>query len=892
MAQRPNLENVNRRILELDQFPTLPSIAVDLVHRWNDPEVSLANVTDLISKDASLSSKVLQVANSAKFGLKKEVSSLHHAGALLGLNALRCITLGVTVMDLFADYQADWTNDFEPDEFWRHNLGVAIASEMLAERFSYPSPEEAFLGGLIHDIGKLGLLTVMPEDYMEVVRKASAGSQTLLEHEKQSLSVTHTEVGKWIAEKWNLPEKFRKAIWLHHQNPGAYQDKSESSGHLEWIVYIADHLVRRSRIGNAGNQYLQNDDLWLQQNFGFDSDDLSDFTEELLPRVQAAGEVLDLETPTIQVYLKSLEDANRILAGRGLEAEVELVETRERTGFLKKLSEIANLSITDGPELDVLAKAVDLIRDFIDLKWALVLTHDTSYQTVQGVLFTEGLSRPESFYRVLNLVEEERESLQMRGRSSVSLLGETVLSSGKRMNLRDSVMRILQTGSLLAIPINISDEIQGECFIDTTGSKLQQTRYRNYLESLLDASAKLYERVRLFRRVQRESESATDALRRESEAHRQLFHFERLASVGRLAAGAAHEINNPLAVISGKAQILLMSEGDPEKAESLNSIINQTMRISKIISDLMGYARPAEPEVADTRIAPLIDNALYMARHRFPDNHVDTMIDVPENVPELRVDGRQIEQVLVNLFVNAIQAMNQEGILTVRAEYIDGAGMVNIHVTDTGPGIPTNDLSRIFDPFFTTKREGEGTGLGLAVSHRIIDNHGGRLTVNSQVGRGTTFTLQLPCPGEAEILPIRKSSGKRPVRKSGKKRILIVDDEKQLSDLMRDFLRDAGYTVEQAMDGIEAMGRLENKVYDVMILDLRMPRKDGLEVLEELRKTTSGMSILVVTGLASNEEIDQAAAYGADKILRKPFQLDELLHAVEEISRKSSASSD
>ncbi|MCA9430181.1 MAG: response regulator, partial [Candidatus Omnitrophica bacterium] len=239
-----------------------------------------------------------------------------------------------------------------------------------------------------------------------------------------------------------------------------------------------------------------------------------------------------------------------------------------------------------------------------------------------------------------------------------------------------------------------------------------------------------------------------------------------------------------------------------------------------------------------------------------------------------------------------IQAMNQEGILTVRAEYIDGAGMVNIHVTDTGPGIPTNDLSRIFDPFFTTKREGEGTGLGLAVSHRIIDNHGGRLTVNSQVGRGTTFTLQLPCPGEAEILPIRKSSGKRPVRKSGKKRILIVDDEKQLSDLMRDFLRDAGYTVEQAMDGIEAMGRLENKVYDVMILDLRMPRKDGLEVLEELRKTTSGMSILVVTGLASNEEIDQAAAYGADKILRKPFQLDELLHAVEEISRKSSASSD
>ncbi len=892
MAQRPNLESVNQRILQLEQFPTLPAIAVDLVQRWNDPDVSLTSVTDLISKDASLASKVLKIANSAKFGLKKEVSSLHHAGAMLGLNALRCITLGVSVMDLFADQEADWAKDFDPDEFWRHNLGVAIAAEMLAERFSYPSPEEAFLGGLLHDIGKLGLLTVMPDEYVDIIRRASAGSQTLLEHEKQMLSVTHTEVGKWISEKWNFPEKFRNAIWLHHQNPGAYQDQSENSGHLEWIIYIADHLVRRSRIGNAGNQYLQNDDLWLQQNFGFDSDDLSDFTEELLPRVQAAGEVLDLETPTLQIYLKSLRDANRLLATSGLDSEAELAETRERTEFLKILSEIANLSSHDGPELDVMAKAVDLIREFLGLNWALVLTHDTSYQSVQGVLFSEGLSKPETFYRVLNLVEEERENISAKKRSSVSLLGETVLSSGKRLNLRDSVMRVLESGSLLAVPIVISEEIQGECFFDTTGSKLQQTRYRNYLESLLDASAKLYERARLFRRVQRESESATDALRRESEAHRQLFHFERLASVGRLAAGAAHEINNPLAVISGKAQILLMSEDDPDSAESLNSIINQTMRISKIISDLMGYARPAEPEVADTKVSPLIDNALYMARHRFPDNQVDTMIDVPEDVPELRVDGRQIEQVLVNLFVNAIQAMNMEGILTVRAEYIDGASMVNIHVTDTGPGIPTSDLSRIFDPFFTTKREGEGTGLGLAVSHRIIESHGGRLTVNSQVGRGTTFTLQLPCPGEAEILPIPKSATKRPVRKSGKKRLLIVDDEKQLSDLMRDFLRDAGYVVEQASDGIEAMGRLENKVYDVMILDLRMPRKDGLEVLEELRKTTSGMSILVVTGLASNEEIDQAAAYGADKILRKPFQLDELLHAVEEVSRNRNASSE
>ena len=888
--QRLDQDTIHQEISRLDNLPTLPAVAVELIHRWNDPDLTVNSIIDLLSCDVPLSAKVLQVANSAKNRFRNEITSLHHAATLLGLNTLRCLTLGVSVLESFSDHKAEWAKEIDLDEFWRHSLAVAVAAEMLASRLGYATPEEAFLAGLLHDIGKFGLLATIPQDYVQVLRKASTGDKTLLDYEIQSLSVTHPEVGKWIGERWGLPEGFRRAIWRHHQFSSDASVHLRSPDAVEQLVYLADFLTRRARIGQAGNSYLQHDDTWVYRRIGFEPEDLSEFSAELVCRVQEIGQDLNLLTPTMQVYLKALQDANRQLANRSLEAEGEAEMAKERALFLQTQSSIAHLPGRLDPEIDVLAKAVDLIRVCLDISWILLVTTDTARQTVQGVLCSPSSKGPQTFYRVLNLVEGRTETSGRGKRSTAELLGETVLANGQRVNLRDEVLNVLQSGNLVAVPMSIDDACHGECLVDSAGSRLHHARQREYFSSLLDTTAKLLERERLFRRVQRETEIATEALQRESEALRQLFHFERLASVGRLAAGAAHEINNPLAVISGKAQLLLMGEQDPSRVASLNAVIDQSMRISKIISDLMGYARPAEPEVADHNLQAMVDNAFYMAQHRLPDHHTETEIDIAEDLATLRVDARQIEQVLVNLFVNAIQAMEGLGKLTVQATHEESTNTVSIQVTDTGPGIPPEDLSRIFDPFFTTKREGEGTGLGLAVSHRIVESHGGRLTVASRVGQGTTFTLQLPytAEGQGEVVRMPKSKIRKAGLRSGKKRVLLVDDERQLSDLIRDFLRDAGYVVEQAWDGVEAMGYLETKTYDLLILDIRMPRKDGLEVLEELRSFTTGLPILIITGLASNEEIDQAAAFGAERFLRKPFQLTELLHAVDDLTKRRS----
>jgi CheY-like chemotaxis protein len=329
----------------------------------------------------------------------------------------------------------------------------------------------------------------------------------------------------------------------------------------------------------------------------------------------------------------------------------------------------------------------------------------------------------------------------------------------------------------------------------------------------------------------------------------------------------------------------VMDEADAKRSKALQDIVDQTERISKIISDLMGFARPTQPLVADANLVGLIDGALQMAHHRFPKSQVVPVVEVSPDIPTIRVDARQIEQVLVNLFVNAIQALGERGTLTIRASHLKSTNMISIQVIDNGPGIPGPDLPRIFDPFFTTKREGEGTGLGLAVCQRIIQTHGGHIWVTSHVGKGTAFTIQLPCGDtEEQVQTARPKSiltGKRPSRK----RILLVDDERSLSDLIRDFLTSAGYEIDQAMDGEEGIRMLTANVYDGLVIDIRMPRKDGLEVLRELQGTTPVVPSLIITGLATNEEIDQAKDLGVDRVLRKPFQLDELLQAVREITK-------
>jgi PAS domain S-box-containing protein len=231
----------------------------------------------------------------------------------------------------------------------------------------------------------------------------------------------------------------------------------------------------------------------------------------------------------------------------------------------------------------------------------------------------------------------------------------------------------------------------------------------------------------------------------------QIRNSEKLASVGRLAAGVAHEINNPLGGILNCLYNLRKGTLTPSRQEEYRvSMEDGVRRVQKIVRQLLDFSQQHEPEFALTDINHVVNQVLVLTSHLFAPNRIVLETVLGHGLPQVMVDRHMIEQVLMNLVLNAVQAMRDGGALTIRTSVVEGVCL--IEVRDTGSGIPLAVLPRIFDPFFTTKSEGEGTGLGLSVSLGIVERHGGKIVVDSEVGKGTTFTLYLPVSRERSLL--------------------------------------------------------------------------------------------------------------------------------------------
>ncbi|CUS88092.1 two-component system sensor histidine kinase NtrB [Candidatus Kryptobacter tengchongensis] len=227
------------------------------------------------------------------------------------------------------------------------------------------------------------------------------------------------------------------------------------------------------------------------------------------------------------------------------------------------------------------------------------------------------------------------------------------------------------------------------------------------------------------------------------ELEKQIQHSDKLALIGQIAAGIAHEIGTPLNVISGNAEYVMMEMGEnnPYK-EELETIISQAERIANLIKQLLEFARPRKPNYTKVNVNNELHHVVELLKHQFEKSNIKLNLKFSEDIPSIYADCSQIHQVFLNIIVNAIQAINQNGVIEIETFAKDG--YVNIKFRDNGVGILPEHIHKIFEPFFTTKEAGKGTGLGLAVSKRIIDEHNGKIEVESTPGKGTVFTVKFP----------------------------------------------------------------------------------------------------------------------------------------------------
>jgi two-component system NtrC family sensor kinase len=228
-------------------------------------------------------------------------------------------------------------------------------------------------------------------------------------------------------------------------------------------------------------------------------------------------------------------------------------------------------------------------------------------------------------------------------------------------------------------------------------------------------------------------------------AQEEIMKSEKLAMIGRLSAGVAHEINNPLGGILLLSRLLLRKApaGSTQK-ENLERIAGDAERCQKIVQGLLDFARQREPKAGPLNLNDIVEKALSLMQNHAVLQNVRIVKDLQPDLPPAEVDGGQVVQVFLNLIMNAVEAMNGDGTLTIATRYVRGAGLIETSFTDTGEGIPADSLPRLFEPFFTTKEIGHGTGLGLSISHGIVERHGGTISVQSSVGKGSTFVVSLP----------------------------------------------------------------------------------------------------------------------------------------------------
>jgi two-component system cell cycle sensor histidine kinase/response regulator CckA len=396
-----------------------------------------------------------------------------------------------------------------------------------------------------------------------------------------------------------------------------------------------------------------------------------------------------------------------------------------------------------------------------------------------------------------------------------------------------------------------------------------------------------------YRGVLRDVSERKEAEEEKHKLETQLQQAQKMESIGTLAGGIAHDFNNILMGIQGNASLMLLKiESDHPNYEKIKNIEKYVQNGTELTKQLLGFARRGKYLIKASDLNEIIDKSSSLFARTKKEIRVHT--DLSQDLWTAEVDRGQIEQVLLNLYVNAWQAMSNGGDLFLQTENVildrsyfkpykvEPGRYVKITVSDTGVGIDKETQKRIFEPFFTTKEMGRGTGLGLASVYGIIKSHAGYINVYSEKEKGTVFTIYLPA-SEKEI-PKEIESGPTAIIK-GSGIILLIDDEQMILDVGVELLEELGYTVKSAMSGQEAIDLLkkEGGKIDLIIMDMIMPGMGGSETFDRLKAIDPDIKVLLSSGYSINGQATKILRRGCDGFIQKPFNMNQLAEKVQRI---------
>jgi len=367
----------------------------------------------------------------------------------------------------------------------------------------------------------------------------------------------------------------------------------------------------------------------------------------------------------------------------------------------------------------------------------------------------------------------------------------------------------------------------------------------------------------------------------------------RLEAISTLSSGIAHDFNNILTIILGHASLLTMHRQEPDRVLEISRTITEAAkRGSAIVEQLLAFARKSDGHVAPADLNGYIQAHMNAFREKLPPR-VDLSFEPSERLPKIMVDAGQLDRILVNLVTNSVDAMATGGHIRISTKLVSAAELPDLipelasenyaclTVSDTGKGIDSTTREHVFEPFFTTKERGRGTGLGLPVVYGLMQAHHGFVNVESEIGKGTTISLYFPVPKAIEEKPVPLAHESDPSL-DGSETILIVEDEEDVRFFLETMLYTHGYRVLCAADSEQAVALFEKHKEDIRLVfsDIGLPRVDGIELCEKLRKLKPGLPLILASGYPTKEFKERFNTLGPEVFLSKPYQARDILQTI------------
>lgn len=749
-------------ILEkLDALPTLSPIAVRLLSVVSSDDARIDEVVTLIESDPALTARILALVRRAEHGLGDRITTVRHATTMLGLEAIQSAVLGVSVYELFerVGHEHDVrlasggalarVSDAQPldrAKLWMYLIGVACASESLARHNPGVGvkPSEAFIAGLLHGLGKLALDLALPQSYARVLALAERRRAESSETERAVIGLDHHTAGKRLAERWGLPTALRDVIWLHgHPAPSL---PVESPRALLGVVNAARTLCRELHVGLSYDFGRGVSSVGACESSGLDPGVLGVVTAELHDAVSARCGALGIhEQTTDESLLASIAQANRKLGTlNGL-----LDERARQTDALKRtLAAVStfNQAVRDPRRTRSIPQTLSLIAQSLA---------SIGPESFVGFVVQTGHDEPWrgwQFDGAGRAIREADLDAPADVDGSPRWLGD-LLGGGRDHAAGDVRMLgllpwvsdcLAGAQSFLRIrAITLCPGIGGEpaAVLLTDLDPASRGLLPAALDALTGSWGVALASSCAITHAARMGEALADSARELASTQAQLTEAQALSRLGEMAAGAAHEMNNPLTVIRARAQILLRRLTTASDREAAQGIAHAASEISDLITSMHLLASPPELRKEPIRVRELVEVATRKAKQRTGLQH-EVTIDAAPWLPVASVDTELLTLALAELIGNALQSSTDPKV-RIHAHIDPADDRLSLAVEDNGQGMSEHTLRHAFDPFYSDKAAGRRRGMGLARARSIVLAHEGQVLLESRPGEGTRASIVL-----------------------------------------------------------------------------------------------------------------------------------------------------